>query len=657
MTFPADDSPPFAAPVSGFGLKCALVLLFAFVVGLIGADSDMFFDIDAPKYAEAAYEMAQTGDLARPMFNGQPRTMKPPLTYWLLLPAYKTALSLGGDSWITPFTGRIPASFFLMLTAGAAVALGARLFSPLAGLMAGLLLSASVLMKFMGLIVKVDIFFTCIMAWNGYFLLLRFQGDRRARTLGAILATSALGVLAKGPFGLLPLPGYGLAVLLSAAFCGQLAGIRGERGIGRGTGRGLGREVLVVAGAGIAATLPFFAWLAYAWAAGHTDFVSGFLAQFELNTTMTAMEADTPSRAFRLTSYFDTLVTYCSPFGVYLPAAIYDLARDARRDPTVRQKGFFLAGMFFFFLLPAVFLFRHVANRYLLPVAPFSAVLVAGWLMNARRDKTSRTLFDISSIWLVVSVLVLAWRNAKAGVLPVNLYFSFPVTDVWQAAWPLGAGMAAFFVVFGWSCLGQDQRPVRHVLVTCLGFALLLPLYFRTLPGPVADQDHPLPVLAPALARVLGPVFAKIGQGGVSLVVHSRLFSLAYPDCVFFRHLATPGPAPRYSLALEDDAAVFLEALRHPERAGDLARRGGYGENAPARAYFADTRFAGTVLLLNAKEFNKFSGHLRSQPDSLRPEIEVFQVRGLSVAFRGTSLFVIRLADARSGTVSGGGES
>src|SRR5574342_754431 len=56
----------------------AAALLLSFLPGRMA-----LLDPDEGRYAAAAREMAATGDLIVPRFNGEPRLNKPPLIYWL----------------------------------------------------------------------------------------------------------------------------------------------------------------------------------------------------------------------------------------------------------------------------------------------------------------------------------------------------------------------------------------------------------------------------------------------------------------------------------------------------------------------------------------------------------------------------------------------
>ena len=71
----------------------SLIGFFAFIFNL-GATG--LVDETEPLFAEAARQMAETGDWITPYFNGETRFDKPPLVYWLMAIGYKV---IGVNEW------------------------------------------------------------------------------------------------------------------------------------------------------------------------------------------------------------------------------------------------------------------------------------------------------------------------------------------------------------------------------------------------------------------------------------------------------------------------------------------------------------------------------------------------------------------------------
>src|SRR5437868_12577373 len=100
---------------------------------LPGLGSISLWDIDEGLNAEAAREMLESGDWVVPSFNFKPRTAKPPLLYWAQALAYQT---FG----VTEFAARLPSVIAAVLAALLTYRLGRRMFSPMTGLLAALIL-------------------------------------------------------------------------------------------------------------------------------------------------------------------------------------------------------------------------------------------------------------------------------------------------------------------------------------------------------------------------------------------------------------------------------------------------------------------------------------------------------------------------------------
>lgn len=88
-----------------------ILILFAFVacIAFTGLGSTGLFDVDEAIFAEASYEMIETGDFVTPTYNGEPRYHKPPLIYWI----QAASMYVFGK---TAFAARLPSALFGFLT-------------------------------------------------------------------------------------------------------------------------------------------------------------------------------------------------------------------------------------------------------------------------------------------------------------------------------------------------------------------------------------------------------------------------------------------------------------------------------------------------------------------------------------------------------------
>lgn len=208
-------------------LLAACALLFFLNLGVPG-----LWDEDEPRNATCAREMLQRGDLIVPTFNGELRTAKPVLTYWLIMSAY----SLFG---ISEFSARFWSALLGTGTVLLTATLGRRLYSRRVGLWSGLLLASGLMFVVASRACTPDApLIFCITAamtvlgsaWGRpshpsvsppYPRALDRQPS--LSTFSAVLFYVALGfaVLAKGPVGVV-LPAAILGCYLLCSSCGQL---------------------------------------------------------------------------------------------------------------------------------------------------------------------------------------------------------------------------------------------------------------------------------------------------------------------------------------------------------------------------------------------------------------------------------------------------
>lgn len=98
-------------------------------------------DRDEARYAQAARQMMETGDIIDIRFQDQPRHVKPIGIYWLQL---ITTAPFGGEN-APIWAHRLPSLFGAFIAIAVIAAFGARLFSPQVGLAAGIILALCLL--------------------------------------------------------------------------------------------------------------------------------------------------------------------------------------------------------------------------------------------------------------------------------------------------------------------------------------------------------------------------------------------------------------------------------------------------------------------------------------------------------------------------------
>jgi 4-amino-4-deoxy-L-arabinose transferase-like glycosyltransferase len=157
----------------------------------LGASS--LWDANEAFYTETPREMIESGDLANPSFNYQPRFNKPPLSYWIVAAFYK----LFGVSATSERFAIALAALALMATA---FALGRLLHSVEAGLYAGLALAIAPRFLMFSRRIMIDVYMAMFMAAALLcFALAEARPAERRRYLTLMYVSIGLGVMTKGP--------------------------------------------------------------------------------------------------------------------------------------------------------------------------------------------------------------------------------------------------------------------------------------------------------------------------------------------------------------------------------------------------------------------------------------------------------------------------
>lgn len=241
------------------------LLLAGFGVGffLINLGGPTLWDVDEGRNATAAYEMMESGNWVIPTFNGELRSAKPALLYWLQIFAYR---AFG----VNEFAARLPSAIAALLTLLVCYELGRSMFTPRTGLITGLIAATTPMLCCAARFANPDALlnlFVCLtltLFWIGL-------PSRRTWWFAAVGASAGLAVLAKGPVGLV-LPGA--VVLLALLWNRQLNILMTWRLLW-----GLGAFALVA--------LPWYVWVALE-TRGH--FLGAFFMTHNVNRFLAPME-------------------------------------------------------------------------------------------------------------------------------------------------------------------------------------------------------------------------------------------------------------------------------------------------------------------------------------------------------------------------------
>lgn len=170
------------------------ILLLAFIFFFLKLWGFVLFDVDEPRYAEAAREMIESNNWITPYFNYVVRFDKPVLFYWLIAISYKI---LG----VSEFAARLPSAIMATLIVVSIYFFARKHINQYFGLISSLVLLTS--LEFIGL-ARMSITdmtlsaFICFMLLSG-FTAAHSTGNKRSYWWYAFYTFLALGTLTKGP--------------------------------------------------------------------------------------------------------------------------------------------------------------------------------------------------------------------------------------------------------------------------------------------------------------------------------------------------------------------------------------------------------------------------------------------------------------------------
>ena len=484
----------------------------------LGATS--IIDANEAFYAETPREMIESGNYISPTFNYEPRLNKPPLSYWVVAASYKVfGVSL--------FAARLPIAIGAMVLLAAAFLLGRLTFSTDAGLIAALTLAATPRMLLFSRRIIIDLYTAMFVGLA--LLCFAFAESRpaqRRRWLLAMYASTALGVLTKGPVAV-AIPAMVFGVYLVAS--GRLRTIRTLM---------LPTGIVVVA----AIVIPYYAALCLqqGW-----DAVSTFLLRENLARYADGVGAPDRGPLFYLPVVFADLYF---PWSLLLPAAfalvpwktvlagrgwsrVWGGPGTGEAVPAERLR--LLLGLWIVVIVVFFSMSKGQQDLYVLPFVVAGAPLVGGLVDGWTRGAWSRRLARVTT----ASAAVLAGITAGLGL---------------AAAWFVGGqdghlfieGALAIGVVLaagGVAGLSRLARGGRFAALAVMAAAFIVGLWMLVLWSfPDFERFKPVPHLARAVEAA--------GQPRAAVAT----YKVAVPSLVFYlrRHVS--------ELVDEDQLSAFL---------------------------------------------------------------------------------------------------
>jgi 4-amino-4-deoxy-L-arabinose transferase-like glycosyltransferase len=369
-------------------------------------------------------------DWVVPWFNGVLRAHKPVLLYWCIMASY---LGLG----VNEFAARLPSALCAIGSAICAYRMGRRLFGPQAGVWSGISLATSLMFVVAGRAATPDsllIFCTSVamMIYVCGTFRPRFQttpvdaaAELIARgqffpqhwpTVLAMYAVLGLGVLAKGPVGLI-LPTAAIGMFLLIVRLPGWNAVSSERNAGEGVPYRflalfeplhflrtcwLMRPLTAIFGV-TAIALPWY------WAVGLAtdgEFLRSFFLEHNLGRATETMEHHSGSIFF----YPLAILVGFFPWSVFaMPLAIDAVLQLRRRDRF--HPGYLLAVCWIGVYVVLFSLARTKLPSYVTPCYPALALLVGDYV-----DRWSRQSAAVAGRWLVAAFACFALVGVAVAV-------------------------------------------------------------------------------------------------------------------------------------------------------------------------------------------------------------------------------------------------
>lgn len=335
------------------GWILAGLAFFGFLLFMWGNGGYTLFDNSEPHYARVSQEMANTGHYLTLTFNGQPWFVHPPLYFWIC----STWCKLWG--W-TEFNLRFTEGVFGILGLWGVYALGRRFFSPSVGVAGAVILATSLYYTVMSRLGIFDTLFnTLVLATLVCFFWGFYHPEQRLKWfLGAAVAT-ILGVLTKGPFGLIQ-PFMGIIPFL--IWKRQLKVM-------------VSKEMVLAFGVFLVGVCP---WYAYELSHFGWDFFNVALRDYTWYRVFGVVESQGGPWYY----YFPVLLAYF-PWIFFLPGILkqgYDTVK-AEEGPMRDFIGFswiWIVITFVFFSVTGTKL-----PNYIMGIFPFMSILIAHYMFTA----------------------------------------------------------------------------------------------------------------------------------------------------------------------------------------------------------------------------------------------------------------------------------
>ena len=478
-----------------------LIALFslAYFVSNMGAD---LIRAGEGRAAEIAREMLERGNFVLPSLNHDVSAhtlTKPPLYHWMLI---VTGAPFDWQNWAMRITSVMAALGSIWMV----FLFGRQMFGFRAAVLSALVLSTSIVFLENSSAARMDVFFSFLILSSVYCFWMALNREHESWWIYGFYAMSAMGVLTKGPIGVLFPLVVAIILLLNS------------------TERNNWRNYVPIKGVMLffVLALPWYIILAINAPSGlASNFIFGQLAHWWAGSSNVAASGGKP-----FTYYLPHIVVGLFPWSLFLPAAVVIGVRSARKEGNAGIKSmliWFLGGFILFSLG------GKKAARYLLPImAPFA--LIMGFYLDKVGQAISKRhglVLNIASMFVMLFVVALT-----ALIVAIYLDTDWVINDLFKGqrkggASQLKAGidmllqnpipvMATTALMFVASIAVMAGSVKRNTYMLVLGLAaviwmLVWPFSLAIKP---ALQHELSPRLAAEKIRSMLPEGTKIYGGG-----------------------------------------------------------------------------------------------------------------------------------------------
>jgi 4-amino-4-deoxy-L-arabinose transferase-like glycosyltransferase len=502
-----------------------------------GLGDATLWEPDEPRFAEATRQMFARGDFITPYLNGVPRFEKPILLYWLQAGA---AAAFGHNE----FAARVPAALAGIVTVVLVYLLTARLASPSAGLYAALVLATTFRFVTYARQGLTDVPVLCFIVATLYGFQ-RAVAEPRARTWAlAAWACVGLGVLMKGPVGVLALIVWGSHALLRRDWS-LVTRIRPLPGVPLA----------------IAIVIPWYVVMM----AKHGDAFMNFAIGHEIVSRVVSEESFAPSRGWSY--YLKVFPGDAAPWSLVFIAGVLWCVRRWRDLDAGARLAIGFACTWFVTVIVTFSVSRSKVPHYILPAYPAAALLI-GVVVDRLRATAADGLYWRTPFAIIAAAVAIA--AAMAALFVRTLLPASSIAVQWLLPGALGLGA----VVLAYAAVAREVTASVQTLAWTLAVSFAV---IATVIVPRAIEPYkPMPALARRIAQLApaGSDVGLLGRYGASTLIYYSGHNVRWLD--------------------DDDAAVAFHTTE--PRALCVMPATDYERLAP--------RLAGTRAVAMAEEFN-----------------------------------------------------